>query len=345
MLAFTDADIALLTTHGGPGFTPSAAICVRSRQQSEVGVLTQSSDTPPFAPDAPFVVYSITKTFLATAALKLVAQLTLELDIPIARWLPAIPHANTITLRHLLRHASGLPDYGGVREYHAAVTRGDHPWSDAEYLTHSHAETLLFPPGQGWRYSNIGYMIVRRLLETVQTAPLADVLQAEIFAPLGLLATSVVATDAQLAKLTFGPSSYWGTTEQPVAVAARYHVDWVAHGIVASTVTEIAQFFDALLSGNVLPPALLREMCTYTPLPVMPDRPVLRPGYGMGLQIDHGWPTGPIYGHSGGGPGVNLNAITVRNAVDPITIVVALTAEDIAQAETIAMAMLRHHER
>ena len=340
MLTFSEATVALLGMDAQPSNTPSAAVCVRTSEQAETGVLTRSS-TPPFSSDAPFIVYSITKSFLAATALKLVARHVLDLDVPIIRWLPAIPHADSITLRHLLRHASGLPDYGGVPAYHDAVQRGDQPWSDAQFLTRSHADTLLFAPGQGWSYSNIGYMVVRQLLETVQTAQLSAIMDAEIFAPLGMTASYVLTTDAQLAQLTFGPSSYLGTAEQPLPVAEHYHIDWVAHRAIASTVAEIAHFFDALLAEQIIPPALLREMCTATPLPVMTDRPVIRPGYGMGLQVDQGWSSGPIYGHSGGGPGAQLTVYSLRSQPQPITVVVASTGEDIAQAEEIAVAVLK----
>jgi D-alanyl-D-alanine carboxypeptidase len=345
MLPFSESVMALVNTPDPTGATPAAAICISDSQQTTTGLLTASSTTPPFTADAPFIMYSITKSLLATTALKLVAKQILDLDLPIVRWLPSLPHARSITLRHLLRHASGLPDYGGLAEYHAAVKRSDQPWSDEEFFKRTQSDQLVYPPGQGWRYSNIGYMVVRQLLEVAQSAPLADILHAEICTPLGLTSTAIITSDTQLAHLTFGPSVELGTPEHPASVAERYHINWVAHRAVASTVREIAQFFEALFDGRLLPVALLREMCTFTPLPTMPDRPVIRPGYGMGLQIDHGWPTGPIYGHSGGGPGAGINVISLRSEPNPITIVVATTREDVAQAEKIAMELLTIYQR
>ena len=340
MLTFPDSVVALLVDDEHPGTIPSAAVAVkRANLPPEAGVLT-TANPPPFAPDAPFILYSVTKTFLATMALKLVEQDILALDVPIQRWLPAIPHADIITLRHLLRHASGLPDYGGLAQYHAAVRRGDAPWTDAEFLEYTQADTLLFPPGLGWSYSNIGYMVVRQLLETVQTAPLNTILRAAIFAPLGLLATYVVTSDEQLAQLTFCPSGSLGITEEPLPVDINYHIDWVSHRAIASNVTESAIFFDALFDERIISRALLREMSTSTPHPRMPFRPFVRPGYGMGLQIDHGWPSGPIYGHSGGGPGAQIAVCSLRSESDPITVVVAITSETLAQAESIALEML-----
>lgn len=343
MLSFTESVTTLLQTRTRQGTTQSAAICVSANKRRHTGVLTSASTPPSFPPEAPFLIYSITKSFLAATALKLVTQQALELDRPIARWLPTVPHSDRITLRQLLRHVSGLPDYGGIALYHEAVKRGDQPWSDAEFLAHTQSNTLLYPPGQGWQYSNIGYMIIRQLLEIVQKVSLHDILHAEIFAPLGLTNTFVVTSDAQLTQCTFGLSSYLGSPEHPIGVPERYHVDWIAHRVIASTVAEIAQFYEALLDEHLVPASLLREMCTFTPLPSMPDRPFLRPGYGMGLQIDQGWVPGPVYGHSGSGPGVQLHACSLRRRSDPITIVVATTGEDLVLTEEIALNMLEQY--
>lgn len=326
-----------------PASAKAAAFSMRTPAQVVTDVLVANLIDAPFAPDSPFIIYSVTKTYLAVAALRLVERGVLALDCPIDRWLPTVPHASEMTLRHLLRHASGLPDYGGLPDYHAAVRRGDAPWSEEEYLARTRADQLLFPPGQGWQYSNIGYMVVRRLLETVCRAPLAEIIQAEICHPLSLSATRVLTSDAELADLVFAPSIELGSVEQPVSVADHYSLGWIAHGAIASTVAETAMFFEALFANKLLSPALLREMCTSTPLPVMPDRPFRRPGYGMGLQIDSGWGSMVAYGHSGGGPGARICALHGDDSARPVTVVVATPGEDVAQTERIAMSLLVGH--
>lgn len=335
-----EAARALLSGHYGPGAATSAAICVRTPERTITAVLAAEPGAAEYAPDASFILYSIAKTCLATIALRLVARGILTLDRPIDHWLPHAPHASDITLRQLLRHSSGLPDYGGLAVYHEAVRRGDAPWSDDEYFARARADQLLFPPGQGWRYSNIGYLVVRRLLEAVQQAPLAAIVATEICAPLGLAAMKVLTRDEELRPLVFAPSVELGSEEHPVAVAERYHLGWVAHGVFASTVEETAAFVAALFAGRLLAPNLLREMCTATPLPVMPGRPFRRPGYGLGLQIDTGWSTMVLYGHTGGGPGAHIYAVHGDHPTRPVTVVVATPGEDIAQCESLALALL-----
>ncbi len=339
-IKFSSATAACTDISKFPSGATSAAICIRNAEHTASGVLCGSS-TPAYPADAQFIMYSVTKTIIATAALRYVEKQLLQLDTPIALWLPNIPHASSITLRQLLRHSSGLPDYGGLPQYREAVRNGATPWTDAEYLTNSHAETLLFPPGLGWSYSNIGYMVARMLLETARGAAFDLIVQEEICDPLKLTATHILKSDKELAHLEFGLSLELGTQEQGGNVAEKYHIGWVSHSVAASTVQEISFFFAALFGGALISETLLREMCTYCPLPVMPDRPFIRPGYGMGLQIDHGWADGPLYGNSGGGPGARIHISHLQRNSNPITIAVAAPGENMAQVEYIAAQILK----
>ena len=109
------------------------------------------------SPPAPW--WSLTKAALAAGALVLVAGGRLELDASLA--------GRPFTLRQLLQHTAGLPDYGGLPAYHEAVARRAEPWSADELLRRVSSDTLLFSPGQGWAYSNVGYFFVRRLIEAL----------------------------------------------------------------------------------------------------------------------------------------------------------------------------------
>jgi CubicO group peptidase (beta-lactamase class C family) len=140
--------------------------------------------------------WSFGKTVIAAAALTLVQDGALVLDAP----LPGAPY----TLRQLLAHTSGLPDYGGVGAYHAAVAAGEAPWSEAELLQRAAGERLLFAPGTGWAYSNIGYLKVVRLIEATTHAPLDRALAALVFGPLGVTARQAI-TAADLAGVAFAP--------------------------------------------------------------------------------------------------------------------------------------------
>lgn len=326
-----------LDTGAGRDSASAAAVAVLTDGSAETAVVARAGATSPFAADARFLVYSLTKSFTAAAALRLVASGELELDAPVWHWLPSLPLARTITLRHLLQHTSGLGDYGTLPEYHAGVREGAEPWSAAEFLRRTGGGEPRFPPGTGWAYSNVGYMVVRGMLEAVRTGGYAGVLKTEVFEPLGLRRTSVPERAADLAGLTFGPSAYLGDEDATANVAGRYDPRWIATGVVSSTAGEVARFYHALLVGELLPEPLAEQMRHARPLggPIS-GRPVVQPGYGLGLQVDSGAVPGPVYGHTGAGPGVSASACHLRDGGRPVTVVVLTNGEDVPQAEWMA---------
>lgn len=289
-----------------------------------------------FTAQARFPAYSISKTFTAAAILRLVASGELQLDAPIGRWVPDIPHGDRITVRQCLQHTSGLPDYGDLAEYHTAVRRGERPWTFDEFLARTHAERLLFEPGHGWHYSNIGYMLLRRLIETVRGASYGAVLKGEIFDPLGLCNTAVPETPADLGDLTFGPSPYLGGDGEAKEVRSSYDPGWIPAGVVASTAAEVSIFCHSLFAGRLFPSVLLDRMCEKVPVGSAASHPMfIDPGYGLGLMIAES-PCGPLYGHTGSGPGCSAAAFHFRTGRYPLTVVAFTDGEETRQAEHIA---------
>jgi CubicO group peptidase (beta-lactamase class C family) len=200
--------------------------------------------------------WSFTKTALAAAALQLVAQKRLGLDEAFDN--------RPFTLRQLLQHRAGLPDYGDLPSYHAAVQRGEKPWHSTELLDRVGADRLDFEPGHGWRYSNIGYFLVRRQIEKAARHDIGAALRHLVFDPLGLESVHLLATPGDLA------DTAWGNR-------AGYDPGWVYHGLPAGTAADAARFLHQLMSGDVLPRELLTEMTTSVPLggpyPVAHGRP------------------------------------------------------------------------
>lgn len=219
---------------------------------------------------------------IAAAVLRLVDQGVLDLDArdPAGGW----------DLRELLQHTAGLPDYGGLADYHAAVAAGDEPWSATE-LRRRVGDGRLFGPGQGWAYSNIGYLILRERTEAATGLAFGEALETLVFAPLEVEAC-LVETREQAAALP--------------GVVAGYHPRWVYHGLIAGPPVEAARLLNGLLSGRLLSPALLAEMMAPRRLDVpVGHRPWTTPGYGLGLMIPAAG--GRILrGHTGGGPSSSI---------------------------------------
>jgi D-alanyl-D-alanine carboxypeptidase len=237
--------------------------------------------------------WSYGKTVLASAAMSLVAQGRLHLD--------ELVRGKPFTLRQLLGHRAGLRCYGGLRAYHNAVAAGEHPWAAEEMLRRVEAVPPAYEAGHGWGYSNIGYFMVRELIETAADMPLGDALNSLLFKPLGISGVVVAREPADL------DTTAWGN-------ARRYHPGWVYHGLLVGPAAAAALFLHRLLAGQLLPPDLLAAMHdAYRVGGAIPDRPWTTAGYGLGLMIGQGIPAGEYVGHSGGGPG-STSAVYQRAA-------------------------------
>ena len=147
------------------------------------GVLSGEDD----ATNVPW--WSFTKTVIAAAALALARDGRLALD----RSLPG-----GYTLHQLLQHRAGLADYGPLAAYHAAVARHEDAWPAALMLERADARRLIYPPGTGWTYSNIGYLFVRRLIEETTGKNLGAALSALVLQPLDIGHARFAATRADL---------------------------------------------------------------------------------------------------------------------------------------------------
>ncbi len=227
--------------------------------------------------------WSCAKAVLAAAALTLAAEGRLPLDEPV--------RGRSFTLRQLLQHRAGLRCYGTSRSYHAAVAAGGPPWPVGEMLRRVDAETLSCQPGQGWAYSNVGYLLVRRIIEEETGLPLDAALQRLVFGPLDIRGVTVAREPADL------DATAWGN-------ARRYHPGWVYHGLLVGPPGAAALFLHRLLGGDLLPPGLLGSMRDGHPVGgAFPGRPWRTASYGLGLMIGQGEPPGEYVGHTGGGPG------------------------------------------
>jgi D-alanyl-D-alanine carboxypeptidase len=278
----------------------SAAVRVNGR----LHWTSTDADEGLLAGSAKFPVYSITKTLTAICVLRLSEIGSLAVTDSVRKWLPRLDVPDSITLAHLLRHASGLGDYGPLREYHDAVrSHPGQPWTRQRFLDVVLSKGMLFAPGDGWTYSNVGFMLLLEVLERVTGQGFASTLRDLLITPLALQRTFVVERIEDLSGCVPGHGPEVDIERRVVDVRPVYHPGWCAPGLVASTAEEITRVLDALLAGTVLEPATLADMLTLIPLSRHPGEPI---GCGMGLYSDRASPRGPNYGHGGGGPGYDL---------------------------------------
>ncbi|MDA9352410.1 beta-lactamase family protein [Porticoccaceae bacterium] len=262
--------------------------------------------------------WSFTKTVIAAAALALVRDGKLLLDTPVT--------GKPFTLRQLLQHQSGLPDYGGLPEYHQAVEACEHPWSRDFFLQKVDTNKLLFDPGNGWQYSNIGYGLIGDIIEQTTGQDLDSSLQSLVLKPLGVLNTRIAREPDDLNGVLMGD-------------AEGYHPAWVFHGLLIGPLREACLFLNRLMTGALLPQPLLNAMRVTHELMGVPlgERPWINPGYALGLMRGEVLGGLTIEGHTGEGPGSGVAVYHAPNTSTSSTIAVFHSQMDQSLVENTAV--------
>jgi len=253
---------------------------------------------------------SVTKTFVATVALQLVAEGRLRLDDTVERWLPGeVPGGEGITVRQLLSHTSGLYDYGRalpLLDQAGFQSIRWRTWDPRELVKLATDQPPLFEPGASWSYSSTNYILLGLIVEQVTGHPYDVEVERRIIGPLGLHHTWLPGTSTRLPD----PHAHGylpdlsGGQAPPLDVTELNPSSGWAAGEVISTAADLDRFFAALLSGRMLPPAQLQEMTTLAPH---------ARDYGLGLR-QRTLPCGTtVYGHDGDAPGFSTWSFTTAD--------------------------------
>ena len=165
--------------------TPSASIAiVRGGQLVLARAYGRASEAIPVAtPALPYQIASNSKQFTAAAVLLLQRDGKLSLDDTVAKYLPGITGGDSITIRQLLSHTSGLQDYWPQDYSFAAMASAITPQG---ILDRWAKKPLDFAPGTQWQYSNTGYVVAGLIVEKVAGEQLLPFLQRRIFTRLGM---------------------------------------------------------------------------------------------------------------------------------------------------------------
>ncbi|GAA1717487.1 serine hydrolase domain-containing protein [Streptomyces yatensis] len=314
----------LTTVDGAPG----ALVEVRNRRGAGWVLTSGVADVKSHAPvrrDSRFRIGSMTKPFVATVVLQLVGERRVVLDAPVERYLPGVVrgHGNDgrrITVRQLLQHSSGVPDYLAYLTPREILEDplAHHDIRDLVNIALAHPPT--FEPGTGWHYSNTGYLLAGMLIEKVTGHTYGEEIHRRIIAPLGLRETYVPGDAPSIPGPH--PRGYARPGEDAPLLDVTAMNPTVAgpSGSMISSGTDLNRFLAALVGGRLLRPAQLRQM--------MNTRPTGNPdgrAYGLGLE-SRPLPCGGLsWGHTGdalgyetmGGATVEGQQATVMANVDP----------------------------
>src|SRR6266550_1403019 len=141
----------------------------------------------PATKETVYEIGSTSKQFTATAIMMLVEEGKVRLDDTITKFFPEAPQAwRSITIRHLLTHTSGIPDYtDGTFDYRKDYT-------EDQLARFAYGLTPEFPAGSRWNYSNTGYLLLGVVVRKVSGRFYGDVLADRVFKPLGMTTTRII---------------------------------------------------------------------------------------------------------------------------------------------------------
>lgn len=287
---------------GAPGIVVSIRGADGEEELLTSGVASIESEEP-IRPDTLFRIASVTKSFTAAIVMQLVEEGELSLDDAAEDLAPGLLAAgDEITVRQLLGHTSGLPDYIKSDAFVERAGAGESVTPE-QALDFVADEELEFEPGSEYAYSDSDNITLGLIIEEVTGNSYEEELRSRILEPLDLNQTSL-ATTLRFPKPHAQAYQYsedgTGEPENVTDIPLDPNGAW-ASGALISTPGDVSRFFGALLGGDLLPEKQLQEMMDTVPGAGDPPGPGTN-NAGLGI---FGWEIGcgEIWGHTGSWPG------------------------------------------
>ncbi|MFJ7263305.1 serine hydrolase domain-containing protein [Streptomyces globosus] len=293
----------------------------RGRSRAYTSGVADLSTGAPVPRDGQVRIGSNSKAFTAVVVMQLVAEGRVDLDGSVDAHLPGLVRGDgidgrRITVRRLLQHTSGLPDYTGrlgeeIRAY-----------EPRELLSLALGQKADFEPGAGWKYSNTNYVVAGLLVEEVTGRSLAAEIERRVIRRAGLRHTYVPAPGELRIRERHAKGYYRASPDAPFVDATEWDPSWAwAAGQVVSTPSDLDRFYSALLRGRLVPRAQLDQMRTTVPA----GRPFAEgAGYGLGL-VSTPLSCGAVsWGHGGSMTGYETRGGTTEEG---LSVSVAVTTQ------------------
>ena len=273
----------------------------------------------PARPEHRFEIGSISKTFVTMATMLLVEEGKIKLDEKISTYIgPVLPSWEAITIRHLLNHSSGLPEY--PTDAARAIVEGTRIVPEEEILTLYKTFPAQRAPGLSWSYSNVGFDVLGIIVSRVSGKYYGDFLQERVFGPLGMHDTRIMTPVVNVpGKATGYLLNDRKRLEADVPSASlRNYLSLGASGVESSAL-DLAKF-DAALRANTLLTAASRDAMWTATVQVRAQTATasaIDMGLGWFMSMESGHRR---IGHSGGMPGYICDIVLYPD--DGISVVV-----------------------
>lgn len=294
-----------------PGATAAYALPDGTVVSAAVGFADMEFGIP-MSPDNRMLAASIGKTFWGALVLSLETEGLLDRSDLVSDfigdepWYPRLPNGETITIGHLLRHTSGLPDHVHIEgagakliELGLAV-----PFDPLDAIAITFKMQPLFEPGKAWSYSDTGYLLLGMVIEAATDQTVFNLAKERFLDPLGLRHT-IPSNSPKLSRLAVGytvPNNPFGlsarTMDDAGALIWNPVVEWTGGGF-ASNSSDLARWGQALFTGAAMQVPYKDRLLDG--VAVHPDMAGIF--YGAGAAIYEATPLGPVYGHGGWIPG------------------------------------------
>jgi CubicO group peptidase (beta-lactamase class C family) len=241
----------------------------------------------PCGPNTKFRLGSITKQFTAMAILILRERGKIAFTDKVGKYIPGAPKAwDEITIHHLLTHTSGIPNYTSFPDFLKTLRN---PVTLDEMIAKFKGQPLEFKPGDKFKYSNSGYLVLGKIIESASGESYAAFLKKAIFDPLGMSDTGYDSSATIIKNRASGYSRLLGLAP----INATYIDMSIPHaaGALYSTVLDLLKWDRALDSEQLVPAKSMEAM--FTPF---------KEHYGYGWSISNKLDQ-PRHAHGGGIPG------------------------------------------
>lgn len=250
------------------------------------GVIARGQGAP-MTPETRVRIASISKMFTAVVVLQLAQEGKLDLEAPLATWVPdLVPAGDRITVRHLLQHTSGLYDYlEDANVVNRAYAQPERVWQPEELVAYAGQFRPAFAPGAPgrWDYSSTNYVLLGMIVERVTGNSLATETRRRIFEPLGLTST-YFPPDEPIA----GQQSRGYSRQRDQTAISMSFVFGTAH--IVSTPNDVRRFGEAVFAGELLESGFQEQMLQFVNGKGSYNMPELE--YGLGVMRNR-LPVGP----------------------------------------------------
>ena len=238
---------------GAPGLSVLIAKGEQILYERQIGLANLENEVAIDASSL-FSVGSITKQFTVAALLQLEAKHQLQLTDLVVKHLPKMAKAiPEVTIEQLLHHTSGVPDYPRVKAIRQVIRNEP---SVEELIRLALTEAPVFPPGTDYQYSNTGYLLLGKVIETVSGQTFETYLQQHIFKPAGMMSSQLTDFTTVLPKRT---TPYTHDDDLGVLRSTPHAYSYAAGGLWSNP-RELLQWMHALRAGKIIPSAGLRRM-------------------------------------------------------------------------------------